>query len=267
MIYKKLYFSNETFPLQQIFLCPRIIIIMAGSIRRFFTNIICGFIYNRDTRRRVRVVLNSSMVDSLRFIRKNLGRPIRKIKTFVGYQARNLLISVNDEYIYKFPLRRSNSRELTLRESRIVSALAPLSPIYVPPVEVFSHRGVLVRRYEFIRGTGLRQMPVEVALANLETLSKQIARFMYEIGCSDPESIRDLKPDANMKPGYMHGWSQGDICDNFIVDMNTMQVIAFIDWEDSAFGDFSRIFSGDRASPHRELMSAVKREYDRLYFG
>lgn len=266
IIYEKLYFSNETFPLRQFFLYPRIIIKMAGSIRRFFTNAICGLIYNRDTRRRVRVVLNSSMIDSLRFIRKNLGRPVRKIKTFVGYQARNLLISVNDEYIYKFPLRRSNSRELTLRESRIVSALGPLSPIYVPPVDVYTHRGVLVRRYKFIRGYGLRQIPLDVAMANIDKLAKQIAYFMYKIGRADPETIRDLKPDVNAKPGYLYGWSQGDICDNFIVDINTMQIIAFIDWEDCRFGDFSDIFIGDKNSPHRELMAAIRAEYDRLYF-
>lgn len=240
---------------------------MAGSVRRFFTNAICGLIYNRDTRRRVRVVLNSPMVSSLRFIRKNLGRPVRKIKTFVGYQARNLLISVNDEYIYKFPLRRSNSDELTLRESRIVSALAAISPIYVPPVDVYTHRGVLVRRYKFIHGYGLRQIPLDVAMANIDKLAKQIARFIYEIGCSDPETIRDLKPDTAANPGYMYGWSQGDICDNFIVDINTMQIIAFIDWEDCRFGDFSNIFTGDKNSPHRELMVAVRAEYDRLYTG
>lgn len=238
---------------------------MAGPIRRFFTNLICGCVYNKDTRKRLRVVLNSSMVDSLRFIRKNLGTPVHKIKTFIGYQARNLLISVNDAYIFKFPLRRSNSRELTLRETRIVAALAPISPIYIPSVDVFEHRGNLVRRYEFIRGTQLRQIPLDVAMANIDTLAKQIAKFMFEIGRSDPASIRDLKPTPDAQPDYMYGWSQGDICDNFMVDMKTMNIIAFIDWEDCAFCDFSGIFSGDKRSPHRELMAATKREYDKLY--
>ena len=238
---------------------------MAGPIRRFFTNLICGCVYNKDARKRLRVVLNSSMMDSVRFIRKNLGGPVHKIKTFTGYQARNLLISANDTHIFKFPLRRSNSRELTLCESRIVAAFAPISPIYIPSVEVFEHRGELVRRYEFIHGTQLRQMPLDVVLANIDTLAKQIAQFMFEIGRSDPESIRDLKPSPDAHPDYMYGWSQGDICDNFMVDMKTMKIIAFIDWEDCAFCDFSCIFTGDRRSPHRELMSATKREYDKLY--
>lgn len=213
----------------------------------------------------MRVVLNSDMLSNIRFIRKNTGLPVKKIKTFIGYQARNLLISINDKYIFKFPLRRSNSDELAIRESRIVSALAPLSPTYVPPVDTFMHRGRIVRRYEFIRGTQLRQMPLDVALANIDKLAPQVARFMFEIGRADPAQIRDLKPKPNARPKYAYGWSQGDICDNFIIDMNNMKIIAFIDWEDCAFGDFSRLFTADKRSPNIELMNAVKTEYDKLY--
>ncbi len=238
---------------------------MAGAIHKFLTNIICGFIYNKDTRKRVRVVLNSSMMSNIRFIRKNLNQPLRKIKTFIGYQARNLLISVNDQYIFKFPLRRSNSRDLTIREKRIIEALAPISPIYVPPVEILEHRGELIRKYEFIQGLGLRQIPTELLNKNMTKLAKQIARFIYEISISDPESIRDLKPTPDAKPSYMYGWTQGDICDNFIVDPKTMKILAFIDWEDSTFGDFSRIFYAEKRNPHHELMNITKREYDKLY--
>ena len=66
---------------------------MAGSIHRFFTNIICGFIYNKDIRKRARVIMNSPMLSDINFIHKNLNKPLHKIKTFIGYQARNLLIS------------------------------------------------------------------------------------------------------------------------------------------------------------------------------
>ena len=238
---------------------------MAGSIRRFFTNIICGCIYNKDARKRVRAVLNSDMVSYLRFIKKNTGMPIRKVKTFTGYQARSLLISVNDKYIFKFPLRRSNSDELALREARVVSVFQKISPIYIPPVEIFYHRGRVIRRYEFVHGTQLRQMPVDVALANIDKMAPQIAKFMFDVGCADPSEIRDLKPNARTRPKYMYGWSQGDICDNFFVDMETMKIIAFIDWEDCVFGDFSGVFTSDKRSPHRELMAAVRAEYDRLY--
>lgn len=238
---------------------------MAGSIHRFFTNIICGFIYNKDTRKRARVVMNSPMLSDIHFIHKNLNKPLHKIKTFIGYQARNLLISANDEYIFKFPLRRANSDALAKREKRIVVAFTPISPVYIPPVEILEHHGTLVRKYEFIRGTNLRQIPTELLNKNITKLAKQIAHFIHKIATSDPESIRDLKPTPDAKPGYMYGWTQGDICDNFIVDLKTMKIIAFIDWEDCTFGDFSRIFYAEKRNPHHELMKIVKREYDKLY--
>lgn len=238
---------------------------MAGSIRRFFTNMICGCIYNKDTRKRVRAVLNSDMLSYLRFIRKNIGVPIRKVKTFTGYQARSLLVGVNDRYIFKFPLRRSDSDELALREVRVVDTLRKISPIYVPPVEIFMHRGRVIRRYEYIHGTQLRQMPLDMALANIDKLAPQIANFIFVIGESDPVEIRDLKKMPDEKPRYMYGWTQQDVCDNFFVDTKTMKVIAFIDWEDADFRDFSVMMFNDRRSPHRELMNAVKTEYDKLY--
>lgn len=238
---------------------------MLGKVRRFLTNIICGFIYNKDTRKRMRVILNSPIASYIRFIKKNTNAPIRKIKTFVGYQARNLLISVNDEYIYKFPMRRGNSNELALREKRIVDALAPISPIYIPSVTIFEYRGMVVRRYPFISGTRLREIPLDIATKNINKLAPQLAQFLYEIGRADPAEIRDLKPGPNTKPGYQYGWFHGDIGDNFMVDTNTMKIVSFIDWEDCYFGEFSNAFTGDRRSPNRELMRATLRAYDKLY--
>lgn len=235
---------------------------MSGTLRKFLTNIICGCIYNKNTRRHTRVVLNSNIISDIRFMRKNLNTPLRKIKTFIGYQARSLLISANDEYIFKFPLRRVNSDELALREKRLVDAFISISPIPIPTVDIFEHRGILVRKYKFIHGAGIRQISPELIKKHKTKLAKQIARFMYEIGTSDPIEIRDLKPKPNTKPGYMYGWTQGDIFDNFIVDTKTMKIIAFIDWEDCEFRDFSNLFRSDRHS----LMPTVKREYDKLYY-
>lgn len=240
---------------------------MAGKLRRFFTNIICGCVYNKDTRKRLRVVLNSPMSSYVRFIRKNIGGPIRKLKTFVGYQARNLIISVNDGCVYKFPLRRSDSNLLAMREKRITDALSSISPIKIPSVEIFEYRGVLVRRYPYVHGTRLREMPLDVVMENINILAPQIARFLYEIGISDPVQICDLKPAPDVRPGYKYGWFHGDIGDNFFVDMNTMKITSFIDWEDCYFGDFSATFTGDKRSPNRELMRAVSCEYDKLYHG
>ena len=240
---------------------------MAGAIRKFITNAICGLIYNKDTRKRVRVILNSDMMGYIRFIQKTTGLRARKIKTFIGYRARNLLISINDKFIFKFPLRRSDSNDLALREKRIVEALAPFSPIYIPPVKTMRYQDKIVRQYDFLSGVQLRKLPADTVLKNLDKLVAPVAKMLYEIGCADPEQIRDLKPNPKDKPGYLYGWCQGDIADNFLINPDTLEVTAFIDWEDCTFGDFSDLFSGDKRSPMREFMGALKQEYDKLYQG
>ncbi len=210
-------------------------------------------------------MLNSPMAVQVRFIRRNIDEPVRKLRTFVGFQARSLIIDVNDKWVFKFPLRRDNSDELSMREARIVRALAPLSPIYIPPVQTLRLRGRLVRKYEFVHGKILRQVSPELILKHKTKLARQLANFLYVIGSSDPAEIRDLKPSVSAAPGFLYGWSQGDICDNFMLDTETMRVVAIIDWEDAHFGDMLPQLVNDRRSPQRELMAAVHREYERIW--
>lgn len=235
------------------------------SIRRFITNIICGFVYNKDGRKKLRVVLNSPMLEYIRFIRSDTGLCAPRLRTFVGYQARSLIIGVNSRWIYKFPLRRDNYRELALREQRISNVLAPYSPISIPGVELIEYKNILIRKYDYISGATLRSAPRDLIMANLDKLAAQVARFLYEVGRADPDAIKDLKPRPDMRPAYMFGWCQGDVCDNFIIDIKTMTVRAFIDWEDARFCDFSYMFNCEKRTPAREFMNAVRVEYDRLW--
>ena len=94
----------------------------------------------------------------------------------------------------------------------------------------------------------------------------QIAHFMYEIGRANPDEIADLKPSVGAVPGYRYGWTQGDIYDNFLIDMSTHKIIAMIDWEDCYFGDFERLFHRRHVSIASQFMDAVSREYDKLYY-
>lgn len=236
------------------------------AVCRFCVNVFCAFIPNKLLRRKIRVILNSDVKGCIRFIKHDLHRKkLGHVKFFVGYRARSLLISVNDEFIYKFPLRRSDSNELALREKRIVDTLSKVSSIYVPGVELLKLNEKIVRKYKYTRGCTLSQMETDDVINHIDILAPKIAKFIYDIGCADPEEIRDLKPSPNMKPGYRIGWYKGDIADNFIVNTETFDVVAFIDWEDARFCDFSYIFTVEKRSPRRELMAAVGAEYDKLY--
>lgn len=236
-----------------------------SPIRRFFTNIICGFVYGKDRRKKLRVILNSPISEYIRFIRRDTGLRAPHMRTFVGYLARSLIIGVNNRWVYKFPLRRDNYRELAAREERIIRALRPYSSIPVPGVEMIEHGGMLVRKYDFIRGATLRTAPRRLIMANMDKLAASVAKFMYDLATVDPVQIRDLKPSPDAVPGYMCGWCQGDICDNFMIDLKTMEIVAFIDWEDARFCDFSYMFKCEKQSPAREFMNRVRVEYDRLW--
>lgn len=235
------------------------------SIRHFITNIICGFVYNKDGRKKLRVVLNSPMFEYIRFIRRDTGLRAPRLRTFVGYQARSLIIGVNNRWVYKFPLRRENYRELAVREQRIVRALRPAMSIPTPDVKLIKYGDKIVRKYAFVGGATLRSAPQKLIMENLDVLAAQVARFLYDVACADPVEIRDLKPTPDAAPGYMRGWCQGDICDNFMIDLKTMKVTAFIDWEDASFCDMSRMFGHDKRSPAREFMAAVRVAYDRIW--
>lgn len=237
----------------------------SSKARRFFTNMICALVVNKHRRKTLRAILNSPTIRHIRFIKRDLQMPLHRIKAFVGQQTRNLIIGVNNQYVYKFPLRRDNSRELALREKRIVDAFAGTSPILIPGVELLDYDGHIVRKYDFIRGTTLRGLSADDVLQNIDRLAHQIAVFLDCIARQDPPALRDLKYAPDAQPGFMFGWFQGDVCDNFLVDPETMDIVAFIDWEDSMFGDFSSIFYSEQRTPRKELMQAVEREYRAIF--
>ena len=243
---------------------------MATKTKHFVVNAICGLVYGRDRRRYVRTVLNGNVIRNVRFVRANLGTRINRIRIRTGYRGLNIVIIANDKWAFKFPVAVPNATETARREKRIVDALTRFCPVKVPRIELLEMPNddgttTTVRKYEFVRGVTVRDMPVKTALANINKLAPQMAAAVYAISCADPTEIRDLKPTPRARAGYMRGWSQGDICDNFMIDPKTMKIIAYIDWEDAAFTDMTPMFRNNRKTPNKEIMAAVAHEYDKLW--
>ena len=61
----------------------------------------------------------------------------------------------------------------------------------------------------------------------------------------------------------MHGWTQNDLWDNFMVDTKTFDVVGIIDWEGSAFTDFYDCFTSGTGND--KMKNALLREYLKLY--
>jgi hypothetical protein len=193
-----------------------------------------------------------------------------KIRTVVGYGCKNFVVILNDKHVFKFPLL-TDGKEVSMREKRIVDAFYGISPIKIPLMKVIPYKNIFVRKYEFARGTLLTDVKPCVVKQHQEHIAKQIANFLYMIGKNDPIEIRDLKPDHDARPGFLYGWFQHDIWQNFMLDTKTFDITFFIDWEQTAFEDFRTELetcshNWDKFG-YRGLIIDVMAEYAKLYYG
>ncbi|MCQ2599698.1 MAG: phosphotransferase [Alphaproteobacteria bacterium] len=231
-----------------------------NKARRVLVNIICGFIPGKARRKQVRAYLNSDIWRYKRFIRHDLGVALYNVHIKYGYGTKNIIILVNNKWAYKFPVGNMNINALANRELRIVKAMKAISPIHIPDMQIVDMGGVCVRKYEYIAGKTFGELKRNEILENWDNFSDKIAEFMYVIAKSAPDEIADLVPD-NAKPrAIMNGWCHTDICGNFIVDSNTMQIISVIDWEDFKYGDFSKIFTSS-LDLGTDFMQMVRTKY------
>ena len=232
-------------------------------MKKFIINLICRFIPNRTKRNRVRFLLeNKTYVNKcMRFV-KSQGN-FHQIKKIVGRGSRNLVVIADKKYVFKFP-GTGNGYDKAILEQRVTDVFRSISPINIPDMQILDFDGIAVRKYPYISGISLeyfqpRKVPREIEIK----IAKQLANFLYVIGQSNPIKLRDLKPRSGDKPAILYGWCQNDIKYNFIMNPKTFDIIAIIDWEDTGFNDFIRLFTYEK--DYRSVMSAVLREYLNIY--
>lgn len=239
-------------------------------MRHFMSNIIAGVIWKKSLRDKVRVMIRYPQTHIYtRFVR-GLARDRKKcnIKTVVGYGCKNWIVILNNKRVFKFPLL-NDGHAIALREKRITDVFSKISPIKIPVMKIIKYNDVYVREYEFAKGKLLTDVPPQIILHNSVHIAKQLANFLHTIGKSDPKELRDLKPDASAKPGYMYGWFQGDIWQNFMLDEKTLNITYFLDWEGTNFEDFRtslRIASHNWDKfGYKGIIVDVLAEYSKLY--
>lgn len=236
------------------------------TMRHFFANLVCAFIPQRTLRNKVRTLLYYPVTrDYIGFVR-NYARSHHmkqcKIKIKVGWICCNLVVILNNKYVFKFPLK-NDGKELAAREKRITDALRPISPIKIPKMEILDFNGMAVRKYECIKGIGFHSLSRTVQNQYADKIAKQLAKFLYVVGCADPKAIRHLKNKKSDSPSIMHGWNQNDLWDNFIMNPKTFDIVGIIDWEEAGFNDFYNCFVG--GTRNNVVKGALLREYMKLY--
>ena len=239
-------------------------------MRHLIANIICGFIWSKSLRDKVRTMIRYPQTrEYIRYVR-NVAKNMKqcKIKTTVGYGCSNFIIVLNKKHVFKFPLL-NDGYDVAMREKRIVDAFYGISPIKIPVMKVIPYKNIYIRKYEFATGKLLTEISPNVVRIHREHIAKQIAKFLYVIAKSDPKEIRDLKPNKNDKPEFLYGWNHGDIRQNFMLD-DKFNITFFIDWETANFGSLKSALYA--ASHHwdkfgyRYIVVDIMDEYSRLYF-
>ncbi len=129
-------------------------------------------------------------------------------------------------------------------EKRITDAIAPVSPVSVPHIDIVSSGGYLFYKTKFIPGVNLMSVPLKKIRANREKLATQLADVIYAIHNAKYPELSDLHDAAAKQRGTNVGLVHGDMCSNIIVNPNTMDIAGIIDWEWSGFDTLKREFNG-----------------------
>ena len=231
-------------------------------MKKTLVNIICCFVPSKHARHRLRVEMTHPIRKWVKFAASFSKNKHPVIKRTYGHRYANFVINVDNKFVFKFPLH-GNARDIAMREKRITDALRPISPIKIPKMEIVDLDGMSVRKYEYVNGVGFNSLPRAVQNAHIDTFAKTVAKFLFVIGKSNPSEIADLKLRKNERPSVMHGWTQNDLWDNFMVDTKTFDVVGIIDWEGAAFTDFYDCFTSGTGND--KMKNALLREYLKLY--
>ena len=230
-------------------------------MKKFLINILCAFVPGRHNRGMLRVRLNHPIRKWTKFAKSFVDKKHARVKYTYGYRCINFVVNVDNKYVFKFPLK-GDGKSIAIREKKITDALRKISPIKIPGMDILNYNGVAVRKYECVNGIGFHSLDKKTQNAIADHVAKQLAKFLYVVGKSDPVAIREFKAKKSECPSIMHGWNQNDLWDNFIMDPKTFNIIAVIDWEEANFNDFYDCFT--HGTKNKAVKNALLREYLKL---
>lgn len=231
------------------------------------------FIPNKELRHRARMLMTFDIKPYINFAKNDANLPNAHVNIYQGHGGMKKVIIVLDKSIaYKFPLTpaRYNSPKT---EKMFTDAFREISPIKLPKMEIvnMSVNGTIidVLKYEFIKGTPIGKVAKKTLEKYEDKIAQQLGSFLFEIGESNPASIEHLKPSKKEKSSFMYGWAHNDIGGNFLVDENTGEITAVIDWESAAFCDWNTdLIAANKFLTKRGARNIIIKtiiEYTKLY--
>ena len=176
----------------------------------------------------------------------------------------NIGFIVDNKYVFK--IRKFNDQfaniDKIIKEKRITDAMAQYATLAIPQIEIFEIDDFRFYRYNFIPGRNLNTFPLRDIIANKKLWAYQIAEFIYAIHNARPVDISDLQR------GDGDGWNHHDICNNILVNPQTMKIVGIIDWEYAGWGpletEFNNCVAFSKNMRASGIIDDIRNEYNKL---
>lgn len=168
----------------------------------------------------------------------------------------NIGFIIDNRYVFKIRkhIDRSVPTSKITREQRITNALADVSPLRIPRIEIVRTGGYTFYKYDFIPGKNLNKLRMGTIIRHREKWGRQIAEFIYAVHNARPDGLDDLRGNA---PG--DGWNHNDMCNNMIVDTRSMTIVGLIDWEYAGWGTLKSEFDNTVVFSSKMRRSGIQR--------
>lgn len=178
-------------------------------MKRWAANIISGVIPNKTARKKFRVKLQFDTKWCIDFVREYMAKPNVKLSTYIGRGGMNYIVVADKKYVFKFPIQPGANKN-PIAEKRISDYFAHIAPCRVPKLEILEHKGVYIRKYDFIDGVIIEGANPDLVNKNITKIATQIAEFMFCLASATPDELSDLKPKNSDAPHFMYGWSHNE---------------------------------------------------------
>ena len=239
----------------------------ANLMWRFFfelCDILCELVpgrANREWIRRVKLYDYRKKLKCLKHAFPDLN--FKKMRLVKG--GWNIGFIVDNRYMFKIRKSYDNkhAEEKILREKRITDAFARIVPVKIPKINVATSGEYIFYYYEFIPGVNLNNLPAKQIAAHREKLGRVLGEFIYKMHNAYPKTIADLATPT--EPGS-DGWNHHDLCNNILVNPETMEITGIIDWEYAGFGPLKTEFRNSILFSRAMMKSSIIMEIMYHYY-
>lgn len=176
----------------------------------------------------------------------------------------NIGFIVDHRYVFKIRkfYDKTTPVEKIMREQRITNALADAASVRIPRIRVVRAGKYTFYEYDFIPGRNMNTFSGAAIARYAPVWGAEIGEFIHSIHNAQPALLDDLQ-DC---PG--DGWNHNDICNNVIIDPDTMHVAGVIDWEYSGWGmlatEYENCVAFSKKIRESGILSHIQKKYQEL---